>query len=216
MANLGFLIAMMEPPAALESEFNDWYDSEHIPERLAVDGFLNARRSISVQGWPRYLAIYDLRAPAVLESPGYRAIAGAKYSPWTKRVLGFVSGLYRCGGEQIYPGEAAVSSEEAGARLVLIHFRGLADRGREQIVEGARHIEVRDGVFSARVFRTVGDIRDDYLLLVECDGLSGSEPGACPVQSTDFGAAAEAIDRVNTYVPYERLQRFDMPFKNGR
>jgi hypothetical protein len=29
----GLRLAMMEPPPAVEEEFQDWYDTEHFPER---------------------------------------------------------------------------------------------------------------------------------------------------------------------------------------
>ena len=40
----GFLMAMMEPPPTIEEEFNDWYDTEHIPDRASIPGFETARR----------------------------------------------------------------------------------------------------------------------------------------------------------------------------
>src|SRR5262249_6455805 len=44
----GILIAAMDFSAAPEDEFHDWYDLEHIPERLRVPGFLNADRWIGI------------------------------------------------------------------------------------------------------------------------------------------------------------------------
>ena len=35
----GILIAAMDFSAAPEDEFHDWYDLEHVPERLRVPGF---------------------------------------------------------------------------------------------------------------------------------------------------------------------------------
>jgi len=37
----------------MEEEFNAWYDSEHLPERLAIPGFRSAREG-------KYLATYEL------------------------------------------------------------------------------------------------------------------------------------------------------------
>src|SRR5579875_1599089 len=44
----GILIAAMDFTAAPEDEFHDWYDLEHVPERLRVPGFLNAERWIGI------------------------------------------------------------------------------------------------------------------------------------------------------------------------
>ena len=38
------LFSEMTPPPEMEEAFNAWYDSEHIPLRMAVPGFLGARR----------------------------------------------------------------------------------------------------------------------------------------------------------------------------
>src|ERR1700679_2889312 len=46
MAN-GLLFASFDFSGAHEDEFHDWYDLEHIPERLRVPGFINAERWIS-------------------------------------------------------------------------------------------------------------------------------------------------------------------------
>src|SRR5215813_11634719 len=60
VADKGFLLVTMEPPPAFEEEFNAWYDTEHLPERLALPGFETARRFVCISGHPRYLAMYDL------------------------------------------------------------------------------------------------------------------------------------------------------------
>jgi hypothetical protein len=88
-------MVQMEPPAALEEEFHTWYDTEHIPERKALAGFLSAERFVCTDGWPRYLGFYDLADLAVLESGAYRAVGGDNLSPWSKRVLSRVVGIRR-------------------------------------------------------------------------------------------------------------------------
>jgi len=91
---LGLLVAQLEVPPAFEDEFNDWYDTEHIPERLRVPGFLSARRLERVAR-PRYLNLYDLTDLAVLDSAAYLAVSGANKSPWTARVTKHCKSLGR-------------------------------------------------------------------------------------------------------------------------
>src|SRR5881396_3778555 len=43
----GTLIAAMSIGRASEDEFHDWYDTEHLPERQRVPGFLVCQRSIA-------------------------------------------------------------------------------------------------------------------------------------------------------------------------
>ena len=85
MAN-GLLLFMTDIDPAHEDEFNRWYEEEHLGERMAILGFLSARRFQAVQGPPKYLAIYDLESPDVLASAPYRHIAGTGKSAWTRRM----------------------------------------------------------------------------------------------------------------------------------
>src|SRR5580765_1383395 len=82
----GALIAAMDFSHVDSGEFNDWYDTEHIPERQRVPGFLSLQRWIGVENPRQSVATYDLESLAVLQSPGYRAIGGENLSPWSKRV----------------------------------------------------------------------------------------------------------------------------------
>ena len=86
----GLLFMAFDFSTAHADEFHDWYDLEHIPERLRVPGFLNAERWIAEDN--PVDPCRDLRPgnPAVLTSPAYRAVAGDNQSPWTKRVTGDV------------------------------------------------------------------------------------------------------------------------------
>ncbi len=80
----GLLLVMIEIDPAYEDEFNRWYREEHYPERMACPGFLSGRRFQAIEGEPKYLAIYDLESPAVLESEAYKKIAGP--SEWTSQI----------------------------------------------------------------------------------------------------------------------------------
>jgi hypothetical protein len=67
----GLLLVMSEVAPELDDEFNRWYDEEHIPERLACPGFISARRFQALEGQPKYLALYELESPDVLQSEHY-------------------------------------------------------------------------------------------------------------------------------------------------
>src|SRR5258708_11141904 len=72
----GVLAAFMNPPVDDEGGFNTWYDEEHVPLRLAVPGFLNARRYKAAEdGGPRYLALYNLQSMDVLKTNEYEHLA---------------------------------------------------------------------------------------------------------------------------------------------
>jgi hypothetical protein len=56
-----------------EADFEHWFKSEHLEERLAVPGFRLGRRFEAIEGAPRYFVYYLTDTPAVLTSPAYRA-----------------------------------------------------------------------------------------------------------------------------------------------
>jgi len=113
----GTLIAAMNIGRAAEDEFHDWYDTEHLPERQRVPGFLVCQRWIGADDPKISVATYDLDNVAVLRSPAYLAIGGENLSPWSKRVTGRVERLMRFEGDQILPGDL-LPPTNAGALLL--------------------------------------------------------------------------------------------------
>ena len=113
----GILIAAMNIANAAEDEFHDWYDTEHLPERQRVPGFLVCQRWIGTDDRKISIATYDLDNVAVLQSPGYQAIGGANLSPWSKRVTSRVERLMRFEGDQILPGDR-LPPDNAGGFLI--------------------------------------------------------------------------------------------------
>jgi len=107
MSRRGLLLTMTEPPGPMEEEFNAWYDTEHLQERLAITGFRSALRWVAdvAPGEGRYLATYELDSPAVLASPEYLARFEAA-TPWTRRCLAKTLVFRRWACEQLSPGEA--------------------------------------------------------------------------------------------------------------
>jgi len=71
------------PQPEADEEFNDWYDTEHLPRLAAVPGVLTAQRFMAECGSPPYLALYGLADPAVAQSSAWREAAA---TPWTARI----------------------------------------------------------------------------------------------------------------------------------
>jgi hypothetical protein len=83
LAGKGMLLTSMDIGAADEAEFNRWYDREHLEERVAIDGFLEARRYVAHDGKPKYLSLYSTATFEVLDSSAYRT-ALANQTAWSK------------------------------------------------------------------------------------------------------------------------------------
>jgi hypothetical protein len=71
-------------PAAMEEEFNDWYNTVFIPDFLKVPGVLRARRFLAIEGAPKYLTVYEFAHAKVSDSPEWAA--ARETNPWTRRV----------------------------------------------------------------------------------------------------------------------------------
>lgn len=54
-----------------DADFEHWFQSEHLAERLAVPGFRRGRRHEAVSGAPRYFVFYLTDTPEVLVSAPY-------------------------------------------------------------------------------------------------------------------------------------------------
>jgi len=196
MTKKGFLLVLMHPPPAFEEEFNAWYDTEHVPERLAVPGFESGLRFHNLAGAaPRYLALYDLASPAVVHAPEYLRVAHEEASPWTKRVTARAR-VQRFTGEQIYPGDCITGRP---VRLLLLRFRGLSSDDAPVVVAGMRaSFEARPEVRQIRVLaHDAGEAGTDFLGLVEA-----RVPFPEHLDPQPFGPAADALDLVGAYTPF--------------
>jgi hypothetical protein len=124
---MGLLVAGFNFAAVDASEFNQWYDTEHIPERRRVPGFINAERWLGVDDPKVSIATYDLQALEVLRSAPYRAIAYDNLSPWSKRMIGRCQRICRFEAEQIVPGNALAPNGADGLLLSAMNVESAAE-----------------------------------------------------------------------------------------
>jgi hypothetical protein len=120
----GLLLVTMEPPSSLEEEFNDWYDTEHFPQRRALPGFESASRWVCLDGWPRWIALYDMADTGAVETPEYQAVSGANSTPWSRRLLPRTIGRERIVCRQVVPGSALGRAPGEVTRLVAARYPG--------------------------------------------------------------------------------------------
>jgi len=78
-----------------ETDFNQWYDREHMEERVRIPGFTGARRYRAVSGSARrYLALYRASSLADFTSDAYRK-AFTKQTQWSVTNFGRMSNTRR-------------------------------------------------------------------------------------------------------------------------
>lgn len=104
----GLLMLWTDVDPEHETEFNRWYDEEHIKHLLQVPGFLDAGRYVAVKGGPKYLAMYELEDPNVLRTSAFLDAVRYTPSPWRQKASGghvgrnYILNVYR----KIFPARA--------------------------------------------------------------------------------------------------------------
>ena len=104
----------------VETDYHEWYWQEHLLERLAIPGFLTARRYEGVGSGPKYFSFYLTTSVEVLRTPEYlRRIHNP--TEWTRRCMASFKNMNRTACRQTIDlgrgvGGAAVTMEiEAAA-----------------------------------------------------------------------------------------------------
>src|SRR3954471_12339671 len=169
LAGKGMLLTSMDVEAADEQDFNRWYDREHLQERVAIDGFLEARRYVAHAGRPKYLSLYSTRTFDVLDSPAYRT-ALASQTAWSKQNIARFRNMIRA------VARITISRGSGrGAALGLVRLRPAANAGdalraslRDQL-----DTDTLDGIISMHLLES-----DPALSKPLTDNPEAASPGA--------------------------------------
>ena len=77
------------------TEHDHWHTHEHLPERLAIPGFLRGTRWVALPGQqPRYMVLYEVQDLATLASEAYLARLN-RPTPWTTKMMPHYRGMQR-------------------------------------------------------------------------------------------------------------------------
>ena len=188
LAGKGMLLTSMDVDAADEAEFNRWYDREHLEERVAIPGFLEARRYVAEQGSPKYLSLYSTESFDVLDSTVYRA-ALANQTAWSKANIARFKNMIRA------VARITISRGQGrGAALGIVRLRPTAS-GEEKLRAALRDVldpGQLDGIISMHLIES-----DPVLSKPLTDKPSAADPGAGDwfvlIDATDVNAIPGAI-----------------------
>jgi hypothetical protein len=191
LAGKGMLLTSMDIDPSDEADFNRWYDREHLEERVAIDGFLEARRYVAHQGSPKYLCLYSTGTFDVLDSPAYRT-ALANQTDWSKTTMSRFKNMIRA------VARITISRGKGrGAALGIVRIRpqsGSEDRLREVLREKLDPA-TSDGIVSMHLIES-----DPMLSRPLTDGASASNPGAGDwfvlIDATSVNAIPAALARL--------------------
>jgi hypothetical protein len=187
LAGKGMLLTSMDIEPTDEADFNRWYDREHLRERVAIEGFLEARRYVAQQGSPKYLCLYSTATFDVLDSPAYRA-ALMNPTEWSKANLARFKNMIRT------IARITISRGEGrGAALGIVRLRpivGSEDNMRASVGEKLEP-EKLDGIISMHL------IESDPALSIPLTDQAVSNPGAGDwfvlIDATNVNVASAAI-----------------------
>jgi hypothetical protein len=105
MANKGHAIYLVYTDLVddtYDQQFNDWYNTRHLPQMTGIAGVLDAARYVAVQGGPKYLAVYELERADVIRSDAFvNRTKTALDQQMSLEVIG--KNVARVLGEQIFP-----------------------------------------------------------------------------------------------------------------
>lgn len=188
LAGKGMLLTSMDIDPSDEAEFNRWYDREHLLERVAIDGFLEARRYIAHQGSPKYLCLYSTATFEVLDSPTYRTVL-MNPTDWSKTNLARFKNMIRA------IARITVSRGQGrGAALGIVRLRPRAG-DKDNVRTALRNRldpENLDGIISMHLIES-----DPALSRPITDDPPVSDPGSGDwfvlIDATDIRAVSAAI-----------------------
>lgn len=166
----GLLVAGFNYSMVDAGEFNDWYDTEHLPERQRCQGFINCFRWVGVDDPKVAIATYDLESHSVLHSPAYQAIARENLSPWSKRMTGKAQRLLRIEGEQLVPGDQVMKGTTHNLMIFACNVKPerQADVRQWYTEEHIPNLSRVPGVASARFFASNAGTHN-HIALYEID-----------------------------------------------
>jgi hypothetical protein len=169
LAGKGMLLTSMDIDPADEPDFNRWYDREHLEERVAIDGFLEARRYVAHAASPKYLSLYSTETFDVLDSAAYRT-ALATQTEWSHKNISRFRNMIRA------VAHITISRGQGrGATLGLIRIRpstGSSESLRSQLQDKLDPHGL-DGIISMHLVES-----DPVLSRPITNDLSAPDPGS--------------------------------------
>jgi len=187
IAGKGMLLTSMDIDAADEADFNRWYDREHLEERVAIEGFIEARRYVAEKGSPKYLCLYSTETIDVLNSPAYKARL-ANPTEWSKQTMARFQNMIRA--------VARITTSRGngrGAALGIIRLRPAtgSEENLRTFLRDALDPQDLDGVISMHL------IENDAALSGPAAGIPSAATGSSDwfvlIDATDADAASATI-----------------------
>lgn len=134
-----------------EREADDWYNREHHAERIALPGFLRARRYVNLGPGPRYFSRYDVVNTDVLASQPYLDALNAP-SDWSRRMFPNYRGTVRGAFDLVQRRRLADGGSLASLRFPIAAVNS-QPKFERMLLDAAATLAQAYGVVAAEVWR---------------------------------------------------------------
>lgn len=177
------LLLLFDVASDAIAEHDDWHTREHLPERLAIPGFLRGSRWTAAAGAPRYFVMYEVRELATLACGPYLARLNNP-TPWSARMMKSYFGMRRalC---------SIVASFGAGLGSTALLVRFAAEPARREALHEwltgkvLPGVAAQPGIAGARLFTAA--LAADMTREQEIRGRDGALDSALLVTGHDAG-----------------------------
>lgn len=150
----GIIVIWNDIREDMRGEFHNWHSLEHIPERVAIPGFVRGQRWFGENSTPQYLTTYLTVDAAVLTSAAYLSRLNAP-TPWTLSTVAAFIGTCRAAGSVAW--QEGRSTGECGSILTARINQVVADPAalvRAWSIGALRTMAGADGVGRVRLVVT--------------------------------------------------------------
>jgi hypothetical protein len=197
MIGRGFLAIWSDIDAQLETDYVHWLTHEHTTERVSTDGFMAVRVFRALKPVTRrYLIIYELESPDVVNSPAYLDKLNNP-TPWTQRTLPILKNFMRGGGRLSHS-----AGTGHGGFVVAVTLRHSPADGKKVVAT----LVQCDRVVAARLYetdqeRTAVKTKEKVVRHVEPGADDRSFSGVLLIEGIDESSLEAAIARLSEINP---------------
>jgi hypothetical protein len=199
LAGSGMLITVMDIAPEEEADFHRWYDREHFPERVGIDGFLEARRYIAISAPTKYLHLYTTKDIEVLDGEAYRRVLNNQ-TAWSNHHIPKFINPTRVIGRVV-----ASRGRGRGSVVAFIRLRPTAAPDMLPSLEQAFDLLALDGILSVHMVQGDPNLSKPLVSVASSGGFGDSYIIIDGTTAPAVQSAAAALCRESTVEKYGRV-----------
>lgn len=213
-SSAGILAIWNDCTAGMEREYEHWYRTEHLAERVGVKGFISGWRYVAVDAEPNYFTHYTTESVDVLFSPAYEERMNNP-TPLTQQIMAGV--FHNC--TRAICERVLRLGDARGAFAVVARFASAQDAG--ELSDELQRMAQRDNVLRCELWSASTRATQASFAEVEIRGPDNTIAACVVVETTDEDDAREVMraaggrlagaDQIGIYRLIGTLQHSDQP-----